>query len=465
MLRPALELAWAVAKAGSQIRPGVPAPGRLRPLLRFAKLPDRALSTLRQVVDEDDEFRERVARVAEETDLGRAGWLWLVRPDGWVDELATLAEEAGAAAAEQQEEKDERSAKRRLRAAEAAAAKAAAEADTLRQVNAELLAQVTAERQARRAVESRHDDVEASRQSVRSQQERTEARIAGLESQIAALTEAGENANRRITEGQLELEAALSEVDRLQTELRHAGEGVARLAADYERLREAVEDGVRRATVAARSLDAALSDSAKALGGIDLGVSPDVLVGPASKDVGAPGRSGDGRSRAPGSNRGRRSPVPLPPAVFDDSTEAAHHLVRVRGMLLIVDGYNVTLSSWPGAGLGTQRHRLVDALAELVVRTGASVQVVFDGTDGANSFDPPAAARRKMRVTFSASGVEADEVIIDMVDKADLVQPITVATDDRRVRHEVSRRGASVISVTQLLAVLGRIPDTPSAAV
>ena len=45
MLRPALELAWAVAKVGSEARPVVAPPGRLRPLLRFAKLTDRALST------------------------------------------------------------------------------------------------------------------------------------------------------------------------------------------------------------------------------------------------------------------------------------------------------------------------------------------------------------------------------------------------------------------------------------
>ena len=134
-------------------------------------------------------------------------------------------------------------------------------------------------------------------------------------------------------------------------------------------------------------------------------------------------------------------------------------------MLLIVDGYNVTLSSWPGAGLSTQRHRLVDALAELVMRSGTSVHVVFDGADGASRFDPPTAVRRQIRVTFSPSGVEADDVIIDLVDEADARQPIMVATDDRRVRHEVTRRGASVISVAQLLAVVGRIPETPSAAI
>jgi predicted RNA-binding protein with PIN domain len=152
--------------------------------------------------------------------------------------------------------------------------------------------------------------------------------------------------------------------------------------------------------------------------------------------------------------------VALPPALFDDSIEAARFLVRVQEILLVVDGYNVTLSSWPDLELPRQRHRLVDALAELVMRAGTSVHVVFDGADVAGRFGPPAAVRRKMRVTFSPETVEADEVIIDLVGSVDPSQPVVVATDDRRVRDEVGRRGANVISVTQLLAVLGRAPGS-----
>jgi predicted RNA-binding protein with PIN domain len=127
---------------------------------------------------------------------------------------------------------------------------------------------------------------------------------------------------------------------------------------------------------------------------------------------------------------------------------------------LVVDGYNVTLSSWPDLELARQRHRLVDALAELIMRFGTLVHVVFDGADVASRFGPPAAARRKMRVTFSPEAVDADEVIIDLVESADPSRPVVVATNDRRVRDEVARRGANVISVMQLLAALGRAPGS-----
>lgn len=127
-------------------------------------------------------------------------------------------------------------------------------------------------------------------------------------------------------------------------------------------------------------------------------------------------------------------------------------------MLLVVDGYNVTISSWPHLELPRQRQRLVDALAELAMRTGTTVDVIFDGADTGGRIRPPPAARHRVRVSFSPEDVEADEMIVDLVEALDFSQPVVVATDDRRVRDEVSRRGGNVISVAQLLAVLGRTP-------
>jgi rRNA-processing protein FCF1 len=90
------------------------------------------------------------------------------------------------------------------------------------------------------------------------------------------------------------------------------------------------------------------------------------------------------------------------------------------------------------------------------MRVGASVRVVFDGAARGNRLQPPAAVRQRMVVEFSPSEVEADEVIVAAVDDLDPTRPVVVATNDRRVRQEVLERGANVISVDQLLAVLGR---------
>ena len=101
-------------------------------------------------------------------------------------------------------------------------------------------------------------------------------------------------------------------------------------------------------------------------------------------------------------------------------------------MLLVVDGYNVTISSWPHLELPRQRQRLVDALAELAMRTGTTVDVIFDGADTGGRIRPPPAARHRVRVSFSPEDVEADEMIVDLVEALDFSQPVVVATDDRR---------------------------------
>ncbi|HEX7275965.1 MAG TPA: hypothetical protein VF244_01190, partial [Acidimicrobiales bacterium] len=151
LLRPALEAAVAVARAGDEATPIEPPPPALRPFLHFAKLPRPALVAARRVLDADDEFRARVLDSVTESDVGRSGWIYLARPDGWEDELAALladAEDAGAAAGERRAEGD---ARKRLAGAEAARrraedAAAAAEAESTRAVAA-----LADERKARRA--------------------------------------------------------------------------------------------------------------------------------------------------------------------------------------------------------------------------------------------------------------------------------------------------------------------------
>lgn len=151
----------------------------------------------------------------------------------------------------------------------------------------------------------------------------------------------------------------------------------------------------------------------------------------------------------------RRRPVALPPAVFEDSAEAAAHLVRVPEVLVLVDGYNVAMSIWPAVAPAELRQRLVDALSELSARTGAEVHVVFDGAELAGSVARPG-GRLPVRVTFSPPDVEADDVILAMVDGVLPNRPVVVASSDRRVQEGARSRGANVVSSAQLGELLGR---------
>ena len=82
---------------GSRQRPPIPPPAALRPFLRFQKLPNAALAPVRKVVEDDEDFRARVAAVATEETVNPASLLWLHRPSGWEDDLAELVDREGAA--------------------------------------------------------------------------------------------------------------------------------------------------------------------------------------------------------------------------------------------------------------------------------------------------------------------------------------------------------------------------------
>jgi predicted RNA-binding protein with PIN domain len=138
--------------------------------------------------------------------------------------------------------------------------------------------------------------------------------------------------------------------------------------------------------------------------------------------------------------------------VFADTVQAATHLVRQPGVLLVVDGYNAAKRGWPDDALAVQRERLLDALEELVARHGTAVHVVFDGADLWTA--PP--GRRHLRIEFSPAGVTADDVIVDLVSSLPADRPVVVATNDGEVRHGARAGGANVISSEQLLAVARR---------
>ena len=198
-----------MAKTGSQARPPFPPPGRLRPLMRFARLPDRALATVRQVIEEDAEFRGRVALAADDAGLERAPWLWLVRPQGWSDELESFTEAADAAAEEVQAEREERNALKRLAAAESTSARTEAELARLQDANAELLAEIASERQSRRRSEVERDDLEAARRSADEKLAGLTETVDQLQARISALAADADEGGRRLSSMRQERDMAL----------------------------------------------------------------------------------------------------------------------------------------------------------------------------------------------------------------------------------------------------------------
>jgi predicted RNA-binding protein with PIN domain len=430
-------------------------PPALRPYLGFAKLSPAALSAIARVVDQDDEFRARVAASSDEDSVGRGAWLWLTRPSGWADDLAPIEaedrERRASRATEQREARDERSAARRLAATQAALTRAEAVAEERRLELERLQLEL--------------DDVRRARTA-------TDARIAELETAVAQLDEARAAAVRNLKDAEARLVTRATELKAVKARLRSleaeaprpdaAGAEAAPTGAGGIGPEQAEPEGAESTPpgpdlgVVARELRRAAqgaSSLADGLAGLAAALADDA-AGPVPAPA-APAPSGTPATEA--AVRGeRRTPLPLPGGLLDDSVAAAEHLLRTPNAVLVVDGYNVTMTGWPELGPAEQRRRLVALLADLAARTSTRVELVFDGAEvDGGMIAVPAPARQWVRVRFSPPDVEADDVILDLVAQLPASRPVIVASSDNRVRECARRGGANLLHSRQLLDTLG----------
>jgi len=465
LIRPALEAAVVVARAGELARPRVPAPSPLRKFTSFTKLPDRALDAAWRALD-DDVFRARVLTVVrsvaegDDESFGPASLLVLERPEGWHDRLAELAAAA-------QVEADERSAAATVEQLERRLAKADAEVARLRAALvvrdhevSDLHAQrsvaegrlVALERDRARTAEALAGTTTDRAEAVRQLQDER-ALLAGrdvelreLRAELAVALDELERSRRQesaVTEvASTVVASTAAEVpsDRVVDEVRSdvVDEAAARQTERLARLAAAVAAAGR----AADALGAALADASVLVGGEVRATEPTEPTEPTSPTPRPARRADDARRR----------PAPLPTGTFDDGADAAWFLVRLPGAILVVDGYNVTMASWPDQPLGVQRRMLVDGLRNLQARTGVEPLVVFDGAEPDSG--PAGSLPRSVQVRFSPAGVKADDVVVDLVDRYPADRPVIVVTNDREVRDGASARGANLLRSEQLGAML-----------
>lgn len=411
LLRKASEAAVAVARTGRRADPPVDIPASLRRLLSFARLNDRALATVRRALDDHPEFRERVVASVDEATVGRPGWLWLARPEGWEDELATYEAELDAEADLVAERRQVRRLERALAEAEEATRRA--------------------ERASRAAVEQAQADRQALDDERRA---RRRAEDAVRERDLVA--------------DRLRDERAEAIRDLKDLEQRHAA-----IVARARMLEEGSEPGFSRTEVARAVKDARQATEAvvAALDAAEAGLAE---VPSADARPGSPTSPGSASPTGrPSVTDGRRRPASLPPATLADSVEAAVHLLRLPKAVALVDGYNVSMAAWGDRPIGEQRTRLVAALDELHARTGVDPVVVFDGVTAGRGPAPPS---RAVRIQFTEAGTEADDEVVALVATYPTARPVVVASSDQRVRNEAEAQGANVIGARQLLAVLGR---------
>ncbi len=416
-------VALAAEALGRMASEQVPLP--MRRLASFAPARRARLGGERilDAAEDDEQFRERLAvqaravvpEAARELDAGGADSLdaaalaWLERPDGWQD-VVSRASATGRAREEESavrtaDERAERLQRRLDDAAEEVRAvrqKSREDLDALRADNADLR---------RKLGESRRQAKEA---AATADELRRTTQDAGATARSARI--AGEAELRRLRARVVELEQRLAGAQRER-----------RLDRDEASLR-------------ARLLLDSVVDAATGLKR-ELGL-PTVAGAPAdlvAADEGSAGhRASSGAASMPVDD----------PALLDQ-------LLTLPRVHLLVDGYNVTKTGWPGAPLDVQRDRLVAGLAAVVARTGAETTVVFDAAE--TSTRPLVRPPRGVRVRFTPEGVIADDVIRQFVAVEPEGRAVVVVTSDRAVVADVTRKaGVRAVASAALVRLLAR---------
>ncbi|HEU4396624.1 MAG TPA: NYN domain-containing protein [Actinomycetota bacterium] len=184
-------------------------------------------------------------------------------------------------------------------------------------------------------------------------------------------------------------------------------------------------------------------------------------VGALERDLGvlrrAAGLAGEGEpsAAAPGRRQERREPLPVPGGRGADDPETLAAWMAADGVLVLVDGYNVTKHplGFPERGLEDQRTLLLDLCRRLARRFGAAVTVVFDG--GTVEPIPTRLPLGPVEVVFTDAGRTADDEIVARANATPPERPVVVVSSDNELRERVGALGASVTRSPALLGLAG----------
>jgi predicted RNA-binding protein with PIN domain len=395
----------------------------------------RVLGLVRRTLDVDQSFRKAVdERVLDEEEaLAR-----LVRAGRHAEALASgetpeAVAKVGLALGREGE------AAVQAAVAAAATSRARAEADAVRSALAGAESELDAARDRAEAeaaaARAAREELRAAREELRRVERERRAladRVEGLERELAqsaaalrAARDEAAAAQRRLGGRVTELQARLAESQRNYRALRRSAGQVDPVVAEAVGALERDLEALRRATGLAE-------EDARA------GGSPGAAAGAAGTGPGRPER---------------RSPLAVPGGRGADDPETLAAWMAVDGVLVLVDGYNVTKHpmGFPDRGLEDQRTLLRDLCRRLARRFGAEVTVVFDG--GTVGPIPTRLPLGPVEVVFTDPGRTADDEIVARTNAAPADRPVVVVTSDNELRARVGALGATVTRSPALLGL------------
>ena len=399
----------------------------------------RVLSLVRRTLDLDQSFRKAVdERVLQEEEalarLVRAGRHAEALASGETPEAVArvglaLGAEGGAAVQAAVSAAATSQARAEAAAVRSALAGAENELDTARERAEAEAAGARAARDELRAVKEELRRVERERRTLADRVEGLERELAQSAAAVRAARDDAAAEQRRLSGRVAELQARLGESQRNYRALRRSAGQVDPAVA------EAI-GAVERDLATLRRVAGLAEQGGKGRG-----------AGSAGPGSG----SGLGSSSARGPER--RSPLAVPGGRGADDPETLAAWMATDGVLVLVDGYNVTKhpQGFADRGLEDQRTLLLDLCRRLARRFGAEVTVVFDG--GTVGPIPTRLPLGPVEVVFTDAGRTADDEIVVRTNAAPPDRPVVVVSSDNELRSRVTALGATVTRSPALLGL------------
>lgn len=327
-----------------------------------------------------------------------------------------------------------------------------------------LQSQVATLDEARRRADTARDETAAAvqrlEQELREERRSRRAREDEATRHADAAARRAESLERDLAAAREEMEAASARLQRERSRARRSDDDVRDARRDVTRLERELADARARDDDQAVTLRAAevqaLADAAELARRLADGLGTLAKRSGASlraaEPIDTPGAAASEAAVATPSPRRERSTRPrVPSGLVADSPEGVEAILQTPGLVLVVDGYNLSMRAWPDADPELQRERLLAALAQLQLRVRCGVVCVFDGADVGRV---PVPRRGGVRVIFSEPGEDADPVVVREAASYARRTPVLVASSDRWVREQAEARGALVVGAPALLSAL-----------
>jgi predicted RNA-binding protein with PIN domain/predicted nucleic acid-binding Zn-ribbon protein len=323
-----------------------------------------------------------------------------------------------------------------------------------------LQARVASVDEARRRAESARDEsaasVERLERELRDERRSRRSREDEAQRQADVAARKAEALEKELAAARDELEAAAARLQRERARVRGSDDETREARRQIASLERELADARERDDDAAVTLRAeeveALANAAEVARRLAAG------LGSLAKRSGASSRITEAaeppRAAPPASDTAARERPPrprVPGGLVADSPEGVEALLRTPGLVLVVDGYNLSMQAWPDSAPNMQRERLLAGLAQLQLRVRCGVVCVFDGADVGRV---PAPRRGGVRVIFSAAGEDADPVVVREAASYGRRAPVLVASSDRWVWEHAEKEGATVVGARALLSAM-----------